>query len=244
MLAIFSDTIIMSSAVLRCLRLRHYTSCILPRSSRRGIALRASAACYAPSTVGWVSPRQLDHPPFLSASNRTLCTVSRSADVSKPKAVIFDLGGVIVPSPQGIFDQFEEKHGLKKGSLVATIKATGNGGSFAKMERGELSIEQFCEPFVSEYLSHTGHKLSLEQAQEFVGQLSDFSKVTPHSEVVEMFGRLKSQGIKVAVLTNNFRWDNGCTVFPQKRPENVDVVCLYVCVNECMNNVPVLCTYV
>ena len=133
-----------------------------------------------------------------------------------------------MPSPQAIFDRFEEKHGLKEGALVDTIKATGNGGSFAKMERGELTVEQFCEPFRNEYLLYTGHNLSMEQVQEFIQQLSDFTKLTPHHEVLEMFRHLKSLGIKVAVLTNNFRHDNGRTVFPHQTLENVDVVSLFL----------------
>ena len=157
--------------------------------------------------------------------SKTLCTVSIAATASKkPKAVIFDLGGVVVPSPQAIFDRFEEEHGLELGSLVATIKATGNGGAFAKMERGEYTVEEFCQPFREEYLSHAKREISLTQVQEFVQQLSDFTKLTPHPCVLEMFRSLKSRGIKVAILTNNFRRECGHTVFPEKNLENVDVV--------------------
>ena len=147
-----------------------------------------------------------------------------AANATKPKAVIFDLGGVVVPSPQGIFDRFEEKYGLEKGSLVATIKATGNGGAFAKMERGEYSVKEFCQPFREEYISYAKQELTLEQVDEFVQQLSDFTKLTPNPSVLEMFRTLKSRGIKVAILTNNFRRDCGRTVFPERRLENVDVV--------------------
>ena len=167
--------------------------------------------------------------PLLSTSttfstDNTIGIVSRSAKASaKPRAVIFDLGGVIVPSPQVIFDRFEEKHGLEAGSLVSTIKGTGNGGAFAKLERGEYTVEQFCEPFRSEYLSHTRQELSKEQAWEFIQQLSDFTKLTPNPSVLSMFQKLKSQDIKVAILTNNFRWDSGRSVFPREKL-NVDVV--------------------
>lgn len=151
--------------------------------------------------------------------------VSKSPSACKPKAVIFDLGGVVVPSPQGIFDNFEEKWGLRAGSLVDTIKATGNGGSFAKMERGEYSVEEFCEPFKLEYDLFTGSTIVLDQVKEFAYALSDFTKCIPHEEVVEMFGWLKERGIKVAILTNNFRRDDGQTTFPNEL-EHVDVVCV------------------
>ncbi len=130
----------------------------------------------------------------------------------------------MLPSPQGIFDEFEKKYGLRVGSLVETIKATGNGGAFAKMERGQLSVEQFSAPFRSEYLSQTGQELSLQQTHEFIQQLSDFTKCSPHPEVMEMFRSLKKKGIKVAILTNNFRRDDGSTVFPREKLRNVDLV--------------------
>ena len=164
------------------------------------------------------------------AATSHLSTVSRppapTESPSGPRAVIFDLGGVVVPSPQGIFDRFEEEHGLVRGSLVSTIKSTGNGGAFAKMERGEISIEQFCEPFRNEYLTHVKRELSVEQVWEFIQQLSDFTKVTPHPCVTDMFGELKSQGVKVAILTNNFRRDDGRSVFPEETLD-VDVVSVW-----------------
>ena len=153
--------------------------------------------------------------------------LSVQADTSpKTRAVIFDLGGVIVPSPQPIFDQFEEKHGLKQGSVVATIKAKGENGSFAKMERGEITIEGFCEPFRNEYTQFTGVELSMEQVQEFMGSLADFTKLNPHTEIMTTIEWLKSKGIKVAILTNNFKRNNGETVFPRQPLNGVDVVSL------------------
>ena len=46
----------------------------------------------------------------------------------KPKAVAFDMGGVVIPTPLPIFNQFEDSHGLKRGSVVSAIKAGGDRG--------------------------------------------------------------------------------------------------------------------
>ena len=159
-----------------------------------------------------------------SSTSINSSVVSKSPLAIRPKAVIFDLGGVVVPSPQVIFDRFEEKWNLTTGSLVKTIKATGNGGSFARMEMGEYSVEEFCEPFSHEYRSFTGHQLTIDQVQEFAYELSNFTNLTPHQEVVAMFRRLKERGIMVAILTNNFRCKDGRAVFPNEELENVDVV--------------------
>lgn len=214
------------------LRSRHSTLRSLTQAHRYSAV---TSACYhtltPPKLLGQKRSHWKPGNDFCRAKN-SLSTdgtlVSRSAKASKPRAVIFDLGGVVVPSPQGIFDRFEEEHGLQSGSLVATIKATGNGGAFAKMERGEYSVEQFCEPFRSEYLTHTARELSGEQCWEFIQQLSDFTKLTPHPCVVDMFQKLKVQGVKVAILTNNFRREDGRSVFPEKKLENVDIVSLSI----------------
>ena len=164
---------------------------------------------YQPYTLTCAPPK------YLSVQTRPL---------SKTRAVIFDLGGVVVPSPQPIFDQFEAKHGLEQGSIVATIKAKGENGAFAKMERGEITVEGFCEPFRDEYAQFTGVELSMEQVEEFIGSLADFTKLDPNREVMDAIEWLKTKGIKVAILTNNFKRDNGETVFPRQPLNGIDVV--------------------
>ena len=145
--------------------------------------------------------------------------------LKKPKAVIFDLGGVVVPSPLPIFQRFEAKYGLKEGSLVDTIKLSGEDGAFAKLERGEISVECFSEPFARDYLAHIGVELTAAQVAEFVHQLADSTKLNPISGVTAMIEKLRGRGIKTAILTNNFRHENGIRVFP-RQPMNVDVVSL------------------
>lgn len=129
-----------------------------------------------------------------------------------------------MPSPQPIFDRFEEKHSLKPGSIIHTIKAAGEDGAFAKMERGELTVEGFAEPFAADYERITGVEISTELLHEFMKQLSDFTKLTPNPGVVKIIEKLRSEGIKVAILTNNFIFNSGRTVFPQQQLKNVDVV--------------------
>ncbi len=130
-----------------------------------------------------------------------------------------------MPSPQPIFDRFEEKHRLKRGSLVKTIKVKGDRGAFGKLERGEISIEEFSEPFRKEYTEITSVQLSQEQAQEFIRSLSDFTKLNPNPAIIECMQWLKDKGIKIGILTNNFRWNDGNTVFPKESISGVDVVC-------------------
>ena len=184
------------------------------------------SACEPRPHIGALGSKVYSRP--FGLSSRLLATQNGATPTTfphkKPKAVIFDLGGVVVPTPQPIFDRFEEKHNLKHGSIIKTIKATDQDGAFAKMERGELTVEAFAEPFAAEYKKITGVEITTELVQEFMRQLSDFTKITPNSGVIEIIERLRSEGIKVAILTNNFIFDNGQTVFPRQQLKNVDVV--------------------
>ncbi len=144
----------------------------------------------------------------------------------------------MVPSPQPIFDRFEEQHDLKHGSLIHTIKTAGEGGAFAKLERGELTVEEVSEPFAADYKGVMGVEISGELVRAFMSQLADFTKLTPHAEVIRVIERLRSKGIKVAILTNNFLFDSGRRVFPQQKLENVDVVRIYTCTCSCDDPVP------
>ena len=144
----------------------------------------------------------------------------------KPKAVIFDLGGVIAPSPWPIFNRFEERCGLKNGSVVDTIRKMGDDGAFARMERGEITTGQFCEPFSKEYTAHTGQELTPEQVAEFMRELGgELLELMVNPETLAAIEGLRRRGIKTAVLTNNFRHDDGTTVLPKEKL-NVDVVCV------------------
>ena len=151
-------------------------------------------------------------------------TYSAGENTRAPKAVIFDLGGVVVASPEPIFHGFERQQGLDRGSLVDTILSTGESGCFARMERGEITVQEFAAPFAEEYAAHTGRRVAQEEMAVFASALSDIAKLQPREEVTECFAELKRRGLKVCILTNNFLHSDGSTVFPSAPISNVDVV--------------------
>jgi len=59
------------------------------------------------------------------------------------KSVIFDLGGVVFPSPFEAFDAYDDAHGLEPGSVRALIKVSSETGAWAALERGELAMDDF-----------------------------------------------------------------------------------------------------
>src|SRR5467141_2849251 len=66
------------------------------------------------------------------------------------RAVIFDLGGVVFPSPFEAFDAYEHDRGLPVGSIRGLIRVSSETGAWAALERGELTRSQFNEALENE----------------------------------------------------------------------------------------------
>ena len=205
---------------LRC----HTYRCGAKMVSRLSLLLRCKPGPSAALAIAWRTCSRLG---CLSTGHtrRTTAPFDRTLTVSsfvrssehkesanrRPKAVIFDVGGVVVPSPLPVFARFEERHGLRHGSVIETIKRTGASGAFAKLERGEYTVEQFSEPFSKEFLSLFGMETEPEIFGELIEDIHNEDEFRPHSVVLDVIAQLKERGVKTAILTNNFRFDDGRT---------------------------------
>lgn len=158
-----------------------------------------------------------------SSSQNSRSSAVREGLPGRPKAVIFDVGGVVVPSPFPVFAGFEQQHGLLPGSVVRTIKERGADGAFAKLERGELTVGQFSKPFSEEYRSITGTEVQPVIFKKLLESMRVGRQVTAHTVILEVIAKLQKHGVKTAILTNNFRYDDGHTLLPEDKL-NVDVV--------------------
>ena len=47
----------------------------------------------------------------------------------RPRAVVFDVGGVLAASPVPIFTRFEEQQGLEKGSVIKAVERSAGDES-------------------------------------------------------------------------------------------------------------------
>ena len=54
------------------------------------------------------------------------------------RAVIFDLGGVVLGSPMHAIADYEREHEVAAGAVNRLIVANGPYGTWARLERGEL----------------------------------------------------------------------------------------------------------
>lgn len=121
------------------------------------------------------------------------------------KAVIFDLGGVILDSPMEVFAAFEKDHGLSENFLNRLIVEAGRDGAWARLERGEIDLETFFDAFDAE-ITRAGAEIS---SRELMDAVNDFAAVRP--AMIEAVRRLRQGGYRTAALTNNWQVADGRT---------------------------------
>ncbi|MFP4532450.1 MAG: HAD family hydrolase [Desulfobacterales bacterium] len=121
------------------------------------------------------------------------------------KAVIFDLGGVILDSPMEIFAAFEKAHGLPENFLNRLIVESGQDGPWARLERGELTLDAFFDTFDAE-IRNAGADIS---SRKLMAAVNDFANVRP--EMLKAVRQLRKSGYLTAALTNNWLLDDGRT---------------------------------
>jgi putative hydrolase of the HAD superfamily len=119
------------------------------------------------------------------------------------RAVIFDLGGVVFPSPFDAFDAYEREAGIAAGAVREVIRSSSVSGAWAALERGELTFEQFCKALDAEALD-TGVTMDAARMMSIVG-----AGFGPRPQMVRAAERIRAQGLRTAALTNNWIHPDG-----------------------------------
>ncbi|KAF8387169.1 acds-10, partial [Pristionchus pacificus] len=116
-------------------------------------------------------------------------------------AVIFDMGGVLMPAPMFFWKKLEKKIGLKEGSLVETIIGDEDANrAFKLLECGKLNAEDFEPLFISIYNKRHGTQLGT--LKVFSGEKLSMDQIL-WPEMITAVKILKSEGLKVGLITNN-----------------------------------------
>ncbi|XP_022343722.2 acyl-CoA dehydrogenase family member 10-like [Crassostrea virginica] len=153
-------------------------------------------------------PLRIVRAPYLSTS---LCgvpqrvwasAVTAQKRMKTTKAVIFDLGGVVVPSPLAAFQEYEKKLGLPRGSISRTVVESGDRGAWNQLERGELTLSEFAEKFTKEVTQRAGKEADM---SGLLGHIGECLK-TPNQSIIDAIQCLRIEGLKTALLTNNWEW--------------------------------------
>ncbi len=128
-----------------------------------------------------------------------------AGNLTQFRAVLFDLGGVVFPSPFDAFDTYEREEGLSKGFVRAVIARSAEDGAWARLERSDVTFKEFCLELEGEALL-AGEEISAEQLMAMVG-----SSLTPRPEMVAAINALRSIGLLIGALTNNWALAEGRT---------------------------------
>ncbi|GIU89096.1 MAG: phosphoglycolate phosphatase [Acidimicrobiia bacterium] len=111
---------------------------------------------------------------------------------------MFDLGGVVFPSPFDAFDAYDRANGLAPGTVRALIRTSSEEGAWAALERGELQMPDFFAALEAEALDH-GFELDARRLMEGIG-----SRLGPRPQMVRAIERIREEGLRTAALTNNW----------------------------------------
>ncbi|MFP3900560.1 MAG: HAD-IA family hydrolase [Acidimicrobiia bacterium] len=111
------------------------------------------------------------------------------------KAVIFDVGGVILTSPFEAFARYERDNGLPAGFLRRLNATDPDTNAWARLERSEVSPAEFAELYAAEARA-AGHEVDgLAVLALLAGEV--------RPPMVEALGRCHER-LRTALLTNNF----------------------------------------
>src|SRR5690349_21187975 len=95
------------------------------------------------------------------------------------RAVIFDLGGVVAPAPMDAFRAYEARVGLPHRFISEVIVRSDDTGAWNRLERGELSLDEFSVAFEVECAT-AGHSVP---AADMLGMLQGTGGA--HQEMLE-----------------------------------------------------------
>ena len=114
------------------------------------------------------------------------------------RAVIFDLGGVVLGSPLHAIAAFERDHEIPAGFVNQVVVDTGAQGAWGQLERGLYDLEAFIPAFEKDCLA-AGQRLSAGAMMERIALESQ-----PRPIMLEAIRRIRAAGLLVAALTNNW----------------------------------------
>ncbi len=122
------------------------------------------------------------------------------------RAVIFDLGGVVFPSPFDAFDAYERNAGLPDRFIRTVVAGSADTGAWAQYERSDIDFAAFCAAFETECAAAGG---TVDAAALMQSITAGFA---PRQAMVEAIARIRAAGLAVAALTNN--WATGARTPP------------------------------
>lgn len=120
-------------------------------------------------------------------------------EVARYRAVIFDLGGVVLDSPLDAIAAYETANAIPPGAINRAVAQRGATSAWARHERGEIDIASFCEQWETE-LADEGLVV---EAAEVMARIE--LTLRPRPRLLDWIRRLRTRGIKVGAVTNSWK---------------------------------------
>ncbi len=117
------------------------------------------------------------------------------------RAVVFDLGGVVVGSPLHAIARYERERGLPAGAINRLVVAAGPGGAWSRLERGELRLDAFYPAFEADCAA-AGVPVDARELMALVAAATE-----PRAEMLEAIRRIRAAGLAAAAITNTWVTD-------------------------------------
>jgi len=118
------------------------------------------------------------------------------------RAVIFDLGGVVLGSPLHAIAAYERERGIAAGSVNRVVARTGADGAWGRLERGLVGLAAFAPAFEAECAA-AGFAIDARILMERMAAASQ-----PRPAMLAAIRALRTRGLRVAALTNNWPSDD------------------------------------
>jgi putative hydrolase of the HAD superfamily len=117
------------------------------------------------------------------------------------RAVVFDLGGVVLGSPLQAIAAYERANAIPENFVNRVVADTAPHGAWSRLERGEIDMARFVVDFEDE-CARAGARVDARAMFEAMGRAA-----APRPEMLEAIGRIRRRGLTTAALTNNWTAD-------------------------------------
>lgn len=120
---------------------------------------------------------------------------------SRPRAVLFDFGGVVIDSPFDAFAQVEQRGGVPAGTVRRINSVDPDSNAWAQLERGEITPDRFVTAFEAEADALGAHLEAQALLDALLALPSTRERARP--QMLAAVERLRQAGLRVGLLTNN-----------------------------------------
>ncbi|XP_025970313.2 acyl-CoA dehydrogenase family member 10 isoform X2 [Dromaius novaehollandiae] len=147
----------------------------------------------------------------------TLGSVQDRCSRSCPyKAVIFDMNGVLLPAPYKVAADWEVQNCIPAGTIQQAVRAGGENSPSLKYTRGELTTVEFLQEFGQQCFEIANVSVPVDS---FLLDLIRNEMIKQLPIMAEAVQCIRAEGLKTAVLSNNFCLLNEESLLPLDRKQ-------------------------